>query len=244
MKRYKKIVAACSLTIGMGAGAVLFSPTGKDAASNVVLASVDWVNSIVNPINSRVTTLESKVTSLQATVNSLQAEVDSLKASNGNGSGGTTSPTPAPAPPANPSLPSVVYVSKASAAIHSGATNSYTVIATKSKGSALTVIDSFTGAAGLWYRVSLSSTVKGWIYSGDVSTTKVAVTNPTQVVTTGVVNLRKGATTDYPVVETIQKGVTLKYISKFVNNAGETWYNVQSPAGNKGWISSNLGEVN
>jgi uncharacterized protein YgiM (DUF1202 family) len=231
MKRANKILAACTLSIGVGAGAMLFSPTGKDAASNVVLASVDWVNSIVTPINTKVTTLETKVSTLQSQVTSLQQQINNLK----TGSGSMTT---------NPAvIPSTVYVSKSSAYIRSGATTNYKILATKTKGTALKVIDSFTSAAGLWYRTPVSSTVNGWIYSGDVSTTKVVYT-PTSVVTTGVVNIRRGASTSYALVETIQKaGITLKYVTSFTNSNGEVWYNVITPSGKKGWMTANLGEV-
>jgi uncharacterized protein YgiM (DUF1202 family) len=228
MKRSKKIIAACSLTVGIGVGAILFTPNGINASSNVVLASVDWVDSVVNPINTKVSTLTTNVTSLEGKINTLQQQINNLN-------GGTT--------PESPGIPSVVYVSKSSAAVHSGASTTYKLVATKSIGTSLPVIDSFSGSTGLWYRVSLSSTVKGWIYSGDISTTKVTVTNPTKVVTFGVVNLRKGASTGYAIVETVQKGVSLKYIQTFTNSAGEIWYNVESSSGKRGWISSSFGEV-
>jgi hypothetical protein len=47
--------------------------------------------------------------------------------------------------------------------------------------------------------------LKGWIYSGDIYTSKATVTQPTKVVTTGEVILRKGASTGYSVVLIVQK---------------------------------------
>lgn len=237
MNRSKKLLAVCSLTIGIGAGAIIFTPSGKDAASNVVLASVDWVNSVVNPINTKVTTLETKVTSLEGKINTLQQQINNLN------SGSTPTIPTTPTTPESPGNRSVIYVSKSSAVVRSGASPKYTVVATKSNGTSLTVIDSFSGSTGLWYRVSLSSTVKGWIFSGDISTTKIVVSPPTKVVTLGVVNLRQGASTAFTVVETVQKGVSLKYIQAFTNSAKETWYNVESSSGKRGWIASSLGEV-
>lgn len=243
MKRSKKILAACSLTIGIGAGAIIFTPAGINAANNVVLASVDWVNSVINPINTKVSTLESKVAALEAKVTAQQQEINSLKGQVGSTSPGTPSTPETPTTPEKPGLPSVVYVNKSSANIRSGASSSYKVVATKAQGSSLNVIDSFTGAQGLWYRVSVTSSLKGWVFSGDISTTKPTVTTPTKVVTIGEVNLRKGASTGYAIVELIPKGITLKYIQTFTNSKGEVWVNVEAASGNKGWITASLGEV-
>ena len=172
MNRSKKFIAACTLAIGIGAGAVIFTPTGINASSNVVLASVDWVNSKINPINTKVSSLESKITNLEKTINSQQQEINNLKA--GNGSSTPTTPT-TPTTPEGTEVPKVVYINKSSANVYSGASNAYKLLATKTKGTSLTVIDSFTSPSGIWYRVSLSSTIKGWIYSGDISTSKVTI---------------------------------------------------------------------
>jgi uncharacterized protein YgiM (DUF1202 family) len=241
MNRSKKFIAACSLTIGIGAGAVISTPKGINAASNVVLASVDWVNAKINPINTKVTSLESKIASLEGKINSQQQEINNLKA--GNGTSTPTTPT-TPTIPENAGIPSVVYVNKSSANVYSGASTDYKVVGAKFKGDSLTVIDSFNSSStGTWYRVSLSSTVKGWINSGNVSTSKVAAETPSKVVTTGVVNVRKGASTVYPSIETVQKGISLKFIQTFTNSQGQTWYNVETSSGKRGWISSSLGEV-
>lgn len=229
MSRTKKIVVAGALALGIGAGAYMFTPKGMNAASNVVLASVDWVTSQINPMKTKIADLESKVASQQQEINNLKAQISKI----GN-----------PAiPPTNGQLPLTVYTIKSSVTIHSGATRNYKVITTKPAGSALKVVDSFNASTGLWYRVEISSTVKGWVFSGDVSTSKPSATGPTQVITTGDVQLRRGATTSYPAIQLIKKGTTLKYISTFVNAKGETWYNVETSSGVKGWIFGGLGEV-
>ncbi|WP_264739649.1 SH3 domain-containing protein [Cytobacillus firmus] len=225
MSRTKKWIAAGALTLGIGAGAALFTPHAINASSNVILASVDWVTSQLNPMKSKISELESKIATQQQ-------EIDSLKSQIGN-------PT---TPPAEGQLPTAVYVTKSSVNIHSGASTDYKVIATKSFGSSLKVIDSFKASTGLWYRVELSATLKGWVFSGNVSADKPA-TAPTQVITTGDVHLRKGATTSYEVIQTLPKGTVLKYISTFVNSKGETWYNAQTSAGVKGWVFGGLCEV-
>ncbi|EIJ80500.1 hypothetical protein PB1_09072 [Bacillus methanolicus PB1] len=226
MSRIKKIVAAGALTLGIGAGAYMFTPKGMDAASNVVLASVEWVTSQINPMKTKIADLESKVASQQQEINNLKTQISKI----GN-------------PPANGQLPSTVYTVKSSVTIHSGAAKNYKVIATKPAGSALKVIGSFHASTGLWYRVEISSTVKGWVFSGDVSTSKPSASGPTQVIATGDVQLRRGASTSYSTIQLIKKGTTLKYIQTFVNAKGETWYNVETSSGVKGWIFGGLGEV-
>ncbi|MGN7175954.1 peptide-binding protein [Paenibacillus sp. FSL R5-0490] len=226
MSRTKKLIAAGALTLGIGAGAVLFTPNAINASSNVVLASVDWVTSQLNPMKSKITELESKLASQQQEINNLKSQI-------GN-------PT---TPPAEGQLPSAVYVTKSSVNIHSGASTDYKVVATKAMGSSLKVIDSFKASTGLWYRVELSSTLKGWVFSGNVSIDKPSTAAPSQVITTGDVHLRKGATTSYGVIQTLPKGTVLKYISTFVNSKGETWYNAQTSSGVKGWVFGGLSEV-
>ncbi|MBP2241965.1 uncharacterized protein YgiM (DUF1202 family) [Cytobacillus eiseniae] len=231
MNRSKKIIAASVLTVGLGAGAIISTPQVMKASSNVVLASVDWVTSQLNPMKSKMTELESKIASQQQEINNLKAQVSNP---------GTT-PPPVVTPPVTGDLPSAVYA-KGTVNIHSGATKDYKVVATKASGSSLKVIDSHTSGTGIWYRVELSSTLKGWVFSGDVSVEKPANAEKT-VTTFGDVNLRKGATTSYASLQVIPKGTSLKYISSFTNAAGEVWHNVQTSAGIKGWVIGTLSEV-
>lgn len=227
MKNSKKVIAACSLAIGIGAGSIIFTPSGIHAANNVVLASVDWVNAKINPINSKLTSLETRINTLESTVSAQQKVIDNLKSGDGSVS----------------TKPTTVYVNKSSANIYSGATRSYRVVAAKGKGNSLSVIDTFNSSSGLWYRVSITSTLKGWIYSGDVSTSKVSSSSASSVVTFGEVNLRKGASTNYSSIQLIPRGTSLKYIQSFTNSLGETWYNVETSTGKRGWMISSLGEV-
>lgn len=231
MNRSKKVIAAGVLTLGLGAGAVISTPQVMKASSNVVLASVDWVTSQLNPMKTKISELESKIASQQQEINTLKAQVSQP---------GTTTP-PVVTPPVTGDLPSSVYA-KGTVNVHSGATKEYKVVATKTSGSLLKVIDSHKSATGLWYRVELSSTLKGWVFSGDVSIEKPANAEKV-VVTFGDVNLRKGATTSYASLQVIPKGTNLKYISSFTNAAGEVWHNVQTAAGIKGWVIGSLSEV-
>lgn len=243
MKKYKKIIAAGALSVGVGAGAILFTPAGMNASTNVVLASVDWVNSQLSPVNSKLSSLESRVNSMQSKITALESqnaaqqnEIDSLEAKLG---GGTTTPPP----PTTGTLPAYVYPNKSSVSVHRGADRSYAVVATVSAGQTVKVVDSFKASTGTWYRVQLSSTVLGWVYGGDVSTTKPTSTEKT-VTTTGEVYIRRGATTEYEAYTLVPKGTVLKYLGSFKNGDGETWYNVETSTGVRGWMFSGLGQVN
>lgn len=225
MIKKKNLLVAGALTVGIGTGAFLSTPQVMSASTNVVLASVEWVTAQLNPVKTKVSELETKLANQEKEIASLKSQIANL----GN-------PSTPPAQGTN-----LVYTIKDSVTIHSGATRSYKVIATKPKGTQLEYVDTFNASTGLWYRVKVSSTVFGWVFSGDVSTT--ASTTPKTVVTTGDVHLRKGATTSYDVIQTLPKGTTLTYISTFVNAKGETWYNVQTSAGVKGWVFGGLSEV-
>lgn len=51
-------------------------------------------------------------------------------------------------------------------------------------------------------------------------------------------NIHSGATTDYAIRKTVQKVEVAEYIQTFVNNKGETWYNVKTADGTIGWVSA------
>ena len=232
----KKIVATVIAVIGFCLLIAISTPASTKANTNLLLASVDWVQSQINPITTKVNTLEKQVADQDAMIKQLQKAL---------AEGGTvvapTPTTPAPTTPGN--LPSVVYTNASNVTVHSGATKNYKVVATLIANKALNVIDQHGTGTNLWYRVEVSSTVKGWVHSGDVTTTKPGNVTPSSVVALGTLNIRKGATTSYASIEQVAKGTSLKYISSFKNANGETWYNVQSPKGNKGWVLSTLTEV-
>lgn len=226
-----KLFITSAVTIGIIIGATVFTPGAmKASTTELVLASVDWVNSKINPINNKIAALEAKINNQQKEINSLKAKLN-----------GETPTEPAPEPD---ELPQVVFVSDNYATVHSGATPNYKIVATYSKGTPLLVIDKFSSSAGLWYRVSLSPTLKGWINSDNVSNNQIAPTTDLKIVTVNSTLMRRGASTSYAVTETIPKGVTLKYIQTFINNStNEIWFNVESNSGKKGWIPAENGQV-
>ena len=229
----KKSLATVGTVLGLSLLLTINTPTSTKADSNLLLASVEWVQAQLNPLQTKVTSLEKQVASQDVIIKQLQKAV---------AEGGSVVVTPPTTTTPSTETPAIIYTT-VSAKVHSGATRSYKVLSTIAANKGLTVIDQHKGADGIWYRVEVSSTVKGWIFSGDVSTTKPGNFVPSQVITKEATNVRKGATTNYSSIETVAKGSTLAYISSFKNANGETWYNVQTPKGNKGWVLSTLTEV-
>ncbi|MGP4078975.1 SH3 domain-containing protein [Pseudalkalibacillus sp. R45] len=223
MKGKKFIIIAVTLCLGIFLGTL--APYQGKANSNVLLASVDWVNSQLSGVNSKISQLESTISSQQAEINSLKEAIE-----NGEYDGGSED-----------ELPSTVYVSVSSATIHSGALDSYKVVATKIKGTELSVVDSHESTSGLWYRVQVTSSLYGWINSGDVSTSEVP--KPTSVKIKSDTTLHRGALSSYAVVADLKAGSTHDFISTFVNDLGEEWYNIELSNGTRGWVKAAYCEV-
>ncbi|WP_391207993.1 SH3 domain-containing protein [Psychrobacillus sp. L4] len=234
----KKFIGAIATILGLSLIVSMFIPTSTKADTNLLLASVEWVQAQLNPLQTKVTALEKQLTEQEAMIKQLQKAV----AEGGNVV--VTPPTTTPSvPDASTDSPKVVYTSASSVKAYSGASRDYKVLATFGADKALTVVDQFKSATGLWYRVEISATAKGWVFSGDVTITKPTSSIPSNVVAKQAVNVRKGATTNYQSLELVAKGTTLKYLGSFKNANGETWYNVQTAKGTKGWVLSTLTEV-
>ncbi|MFJ8064208.1 SH3 domain-containing protein [Psychrobacillus sp. NPDC096426] len=237
----KKLLGTIGAVLGLSLLFTITVPSATKANSNLLLASVEWVQAQLNPINTKVVALEKQVAEQDAMIKQLQKAV---------AEGGTvvtppstTTPTPTPTPDPSTGLPTTVYTTSSNVKVHSGATRDYKVVATYGADKGLAVIDQHKSTIGIWYRVEVSTTVKGWVFSGDVTTTKPSNVVPSEVVTKQAVNVRKGATTNYQSIELVAKGTSLKYLDTFKNANGEIWYNVQTAKGNKGWVLSTLTEV-
>ncbi|MRX72172.1 SH3 domain-containing protein [Bacillus lacus] len=211
----KKKQAALIFASGILLGSMV-TPAISSANSNVILASVEWVNSQLNPLKTK--------------VNSLEAEVAALRQAVSNGGGAAV-----------PALPSSVNVKSVIADVHSGALKQYRILKSFPAGSSLKVVQEHTNAEGKWYRVEISSGTFGWIQAGEVTTAAVAPFTTFSVKTTGAV--RSGATADYRQVGTASAGQNLKYITAFKNNKNEVWYNIELANGTRGWIEAKHGEV-
>ncbi|WP_416729645.1 SH3 domain-containing protein [Fictibacillus sp. JL2B1089] len=223
----KKRWAAGLLGVGVMFGSLT---TGASAESNVLLASVEWVNAQINPMKTKLSTLEEKI-------EQQQKQIEQLKSS---GTKGDTS-TPPSTPPDK--MPNKVYVNTSSAKFYSGAATSYKLVAQKGYGSTLSVVTQFKASTGLWYRIDLGKNTFGWVNANSVSTKFISATNPKTVTTKSTVNIRRGASTSYKVVTKVSSGTKLKYINKFTTTNGEPWYNVETSAGLRGWIAASFGEV-
>lgn len=217
----KKWAISLGLTIGIVTGSIFFTPSIMKASEEVILASVDWVTAQLNPIKSQISTLQAKIDAQQKEIDSLKQQLASQA-----------------------TLPSTVYVTKNKTAIRSGASTSYKIIAYKNAGDSLKVVSALSSSQGVWYYVQVSATVKGWVSHNDVSTTRsTASSSQKTVVTIAKANIRKGASTSYPIIETVERGVILLFIQSFTNSRGEIWYNVQTNSGKRGWMAGYLGEV-
>lgn len=219
--KQKKWAVALGLAIGTVTGSMFFTPSIMKASEEVILASVDWVTAQLNPIKSQMTELQTKIAAQQK-------EIDSLKQQLAN----------------QAALPSNVYVTKNKTAIRSGASTSYKIVAYKNAGDSLKVISALSSAQGVWYYVQVSSTVKGWVSHSDVSLTRNTASNTQKtVVTIAKTNIHKGASTSYPIVETVERGAILLFVQSFTNSRNEIWHNVQTKSGKRGWMAGYLGEV-
>ncbi|MFE8701690.1 SH3 domain-containing protein [Cytobacillus sp. FJAT-54145] len=125
--------------------------------------------------------------------------------------------------------------------VRKGATASYPLVTSLSKGQSVTIIDLFTNSSGeLWYRVDLG-TNKGWALSTSFSkeTAETINTGNIAVINADNVNIRKGATISYEVVTKLSKNQKVKILDSFTNSRKELWYRVEI-ATFKGWVISDF----
>lgn len=212
MKRSIKAIIFASIIV---VGSILFPVLNGTAQSNVLLASVEWVNAQLNP-------LKSKVDKLEATVASQATEIALLKKAVADG--GTL-------------LPDYVFIKSVEAKVHSGALSSYRTVAITNIGQKYKVVDEH----GTWYRIEYSPGKYGWIEKSNISTK--AVSMPTKVTIKKTTTVHSGALTSYRTVATLQSGQSVKFIQTFVSN-NETWLNIELSSGVRGWIKASSGEVN
>ena len=142
-------------------------------------------------------------------------------------------------PPANssttkPTFPTTATVTATSLNIRSGARTDRPVVATVSKGTQVTLLDSLND----WYKVKLANGTVGW-----ASTTYFSVGNSVDSntasstkfprvakVTATSLNIRSGARTDRPVVATVSKGTQVTLLDSL-----NDWYKVKLANGTVGW---------
>jgi N-acetylmuramoyl-L-alanine amidase len=123
--------------------------------------------------------------------------------------------------------------------VRKGATTSYEVVAQLKKGQTVKILDQFTNVKGeVWFRVDLGE-IQGWVISQYLDPIEeeqpVSFSKKVMYVTSEKVNLRKGATITYPVVETLNQNQEVTAIDRFVNNIGEAWLRIETSS-NLGWV--------
>lgn len=227
MKKASIVIIMVALLAG-----VLWSPTNTGASSNVVLASVEWVEKLITGVNTEVVSLKNQIATQKTEIDGLKSRIEALE----KGTGGATPP----APPVT-SFPINMVTTKANTTLHSGALKEYRVVTTIAiTGTTLKVVDQFISSSGLWYRVEYATGQFAWVFSSDLAPT-TAISTVTVVANSA--NVRRGAETTYASIALLNKGTSVKYIGKFTNSKGELWYNVELSSGARGWIHAALTEV-
>ncbi|WP_156505900.1 N-acetylmuramoyl-L-alanine amidase [Bacillus sp. SJS] len=128
------------------------------------------------------------------------------------------------------------YVQVTEANVRSGASTDYRKLSALTKGTAIKVVDQFTNKSGeKWYRVQLGSSTYGWV-SASLLTEKAVYLNTSMYIGTYKSELRRGAEFRYAVTEKPAYGTKVTLLSQIINGNGETWLNIQTSSGKKGWI--------
>jgi N-acetylmuramoyl-L-alanine amidase len=150
-------------------------------------------------------------------------------------------PSETPKPPVQTGL--VVYPARDTLTIYSNAIAGSSQVARLSKGESARVV----GAEGAYIMVETSNGLRGWVYGpharvaslGDPSVSFIVSQNtwvigkyPVSTVTATDVNFRSGPGTNYPVIESLDKGDTLWVLG----TSGE-WKQAISPVGQAGWVA-------
>ncbi|EDL64366.1 hypothetical protein BSG1_08761 [Bacillus sp. SG-1] len=121
--------------------------------------------------------------------------------------------------------------------VRKGATPQYPVVMHLEKGTEINVIDEFTNAQGeKWYRIDLGK-VKGWVPSA--STAESSLIGKETTINADTVNIRKGASTSYSVIDKLNTGKVVKVIDTFENSLNELWYRIEFD-GKRGWVFHRL----
>lgn len=126
--------------------------------------------------------------------------------------------------------------------VRSGPGTSYSKLGTIAKGKAFFIKKKATLTSGkVWYQFSYNGK-KGYVLSDYVSLTKIVsetTMNQNASITNGPLNVRSSASTSDKKLGTVEKGKTIKVLSKAKNTSGETWYEFQYTTSKVGYVLSN-----
>jgi hypothetical protein len=195
----KKIVALCAaLFIGFIGG--VFT-TKSEAASNVLLASTEWVLSQINPMKDRITTLENQVSQL----------------SNGNTN------------PQVPVQGVSDVVTTASTPVRRGASSTETIFFTAPAGTALSYSSTYTNSVTgeKWYIVKLSDGRAATVLASKSSISLNGISTYTNIVTIKSTPARRSASPTGIVYTTLPVNSVVKYSSIYTAPNGQKWYIVK-----------------
>jgi N-acetylmuramoyl-L-alanine amidase len=121
--------------------------------------------------------------------------------------------------------------------LRKGATQSYSVVGSIPTGQEVTVIDEFKNTFGeIWYRVQFGR-VTGWSLAENFTAKKDAVIGKQAVISENNVAMRKGASSNYHLVKTLNNGDIVKIVDEFTNSLHEKYFQVET-AGIKGWVKA------
>jgi N-acetylmuramoyl-L-alanine amidase len=128
-------------------------------------------------------------------------------------------------------------VTEKNTVLRRGATQSYSIVSSIPTGREVTVIDEFKNAFGeVWYRVQFER-VTGWSLAENFTAKKETVIGKQAVISENNVAMRKGASSNYPLVKTLNNGNIVKIIDEFTNSLQEKYFLVET-SGVKGWVKA------
>lgn len=130
------------------------------------------------------------------------------------------------------------YVNDDGVNLRSGAGTSYSVVTVMPYKTEFT-FDDATLYNGEWYKITLSSGIKGYIYYEYAAVSDTATTLGSGYITGSDVNMRSGAGTDYSIVATLDYGTKLTAISKSGN-----WYYIELSDGTRGYVYADYVKLN
>ncbi|MBH0164066.1 hypothetical protein IHV12_04020 [Fictibacillus sp. 7GRE50] len=211
----KKKLAALSAAMFIGFIGGAFT-VKSEAASNVLLASTEWVLSQINPMKDRITTLENKVNQLSNGGSNPQVPVQGVSD----------------------------VVTKGSTPVRRGASITERVFFTAPAGTALTYSSTYTNAktGEKWYIVKLADGRAATVLASKSSVSISSVTSFSSAITINTTAARRSASPTGIIYKNLAAGTVVKYSSTFTAADGQKWYIVKLSDGRAAAILASSAE--
>lgn len=136
------------------------------------------------------------------------------------------------------------YVTGEIANLRTGPGTEYELLYTLDYGTELVIKDQATDTEGrLWYQVYVPSLdLEGWIASWLVTIEGASSNQPqgNTAIVNSFSNLRSGPSSDYDIIGTLEQGTPVKVIGSAWTTVDELWFQVETPAGESGWVYQDL----